>query len=93
MAALFPSFIMTHRFPLPLPFLAHRALAAFLAICFLRLGEIVFMRTLADFRPIAAKYSDSFLSIMLRILYATVEHLYRVMMQLIRYCNWLNDSP
>jgi len=58
---------MTHRFPLPLSFLAHRALAAFLAICFRRLAETVFSRTLADFRPIAAKYSDSFLSIMIAV--------------------------
>jgi hypothetical protein len=48
----------------PLRFrLAHRAFAAFLAICFRRLAEIVFIRTFADLRPIAAKYSDSFLSI------------------------------
>jgi hypothetical protein len=42
---------------------AHRAFAAFLAICFRRLAEIVFILTFADLRPIAAKYSDSFLSI------------------------------
>jgi hypothetical protein len=48
----------------PLRFgLAHRAFAAFLAICFRRPAETVFIRTLADLRPIAAKYSDSFLSI------------------------------
>jgi hypothetical protein len=52
----------------PLRFrLAHRDLAAFLAICFRRLAETVFIRTLADFRPIAAKYSDSFLSIIARL--------------------------
>jgi hypothetical protein len=49
----------------PLRFrLAHRAFAAFLAICFRRLAETVFIRTFADLRPIAAKYSDSLLSIM-----------------------------
>jgi hypothetical protein len=42
---------------------AHRALAAFRAIYFRRLAEIVFIRTFADLRPMAAKYSDSFLSI------------------------------
>jgi hypothetical protein len=42
---------------------AHRAFAAFRAICFRRLAETVFIRTFADLRPIAAKYSDSFLSI------------------------------
>lgn len=45
--------------------LAHRALASFLAICFRRLAETVFIRTLAEFRPIAAKYFDNFLSIMI----------------------------
>jgi hypothetical protein len=44
--------------------LAHRARAAFFAICFRRLAETVFIRTFADLRPMAAKYSDSFLSSM-----------------------------
>jgi hypothetical protein len=58
-AALF-SFMVIH----PLRFrLAHRAFAAFRAICFRRLAETVFIRTFADLRPIAAKYSDSCLSI------------------------------
>jgi hypothetical protein len=43
--------------------LAHLAFAAFRAICFRRLAEIVFIRTFADLRPMTAKYSDSFLSI------------------------------
>jgi hypothetical protein len=48
----------------PLRFcLAHRAFAAFRAICFRRLAETVFIRAFADLRPIAAKYSDSLLSI------------------------------
>jgi hypothetical protein len=48
----------------PLRFrLAHLAFAAFRAICFRRLGEIFFILAFADLRPIAAKYSDSFLSI------------------------------
>jgi hypothetical protein len=42
---------------------AHLAFAAFLAICFRRIGEIVFILTFADLRPRAAKYSDSSLSI------------------------------
>jgi hypothetical protein len=52
----------------PHPFrfrLAHRALAAFRAICFRRLAEIVFIRTFADLRPMAAKYSDNFWSIII----------------------------
>jgi hypothetical protein len=52
----------------PHPFrfrLAHRALAAFRAICFRRLGESVFIRTFADLRPMAAKYSDNFWSIII----------------------------
>jgi hypothetical protein len=49
----------------PLRFLlAHRAFAALRAICFRRRAETVFILTFADLRPIAAKYSDSFLSIM-----------------------------
>jgi len=49
----------------PLRFrLTQRAFAAFLAICFRRLAETVFILTFADLRPMAAKYSDSFLSIM-----------------------------
>ena len=56
----------------PLRFrLDHRALAAFRAICFRRLAEIVFIRALADFRPMAAKYSDSFLSIIICIVVAS----------------------
>jgi hypothetical protein len=52
----------------PLRFrLAHRAFAAFRAICFRRLAESVFIRTFADFRPNMAKYSDSFLSIIARL--------------------------
>jgi hypothetical protein len=47
--------------------LAHRAFAAFRAICFRRLAESVFIRTFADLRPMAAKYSDSFLSIMFTV--------------------------
>jgi hypothetical protein len=43
--------------------LAHRALAAFRAICFRRLAETDFILAFADFRPNMAKYSDSFLSI------------------------------
>jgi hypothetical protein len=43
---------------------AHRAFAAFRAICFRRLAETVFILTFADLRPMAAKYSDSLLSIM-----------------------------
>ena len=61
----------------PHPFrfrLAHRAFAAFRAICFRRLAEIVFIRTFADLRPIAAKYSDNFRSIIICIVYAAVEH-------------------
>jgi hypothetical protein len=42
---------------------AHRAFAAFRAICFRRLAETVFILAFADFRPNMAKYSDSFLSI------------------------------
>jgi len=54
------SFMVIH----PLRFRwAHRALAAFRAICFRRRAETDFIRAFADLRPIAAKYSDSFLSI------------------------------
>jgi hypothetical protein len=42
---------------------AHRAFAAFRAICFRFLGENNFIFALADFLPSAEKYSDSFLSI------------------------------
>jgi hypothetical protein len=49
----------------PLRFrLAHLAFAAFRAICFRRLAETVFIRTFADLRPIAAKYSDNCRAIM-----------------------------
>ena len=61
--------IYPFRFPL-----AHRAFAAFRAICFRRLAEIVFIRTFADLRPIAAKYSDNLRSIIICIVYAAVEH-------------------
>jgi hypothetical protein len=67
--------------------LAHRALAAFRAISFRRLAEIVLIRTFADLRPIAAKYSDSFLSIIIRIVYAAVEHVKAVVRR------WTQNRP
>jgi hypothetical protein len=54
--------------------LAHRALAAFRATFFRCLAVSVFIRTFADLRPIAEKYSDNFLSIIISIVYAAVEH-------------------
>ena len=58
------SFIVIH----PLRFrLVHLVFAAFRAICFRRLAETVFILTFADLRPRAAKYSDSFLSIILAL--------------------------
>jgi hypothetical protein len=42
---------------------AHRTFAAFLAISFRFFGDKSFIFALADFRPSAEKYSDSFLSI------------------------------
>jgi hypothetical protein len=52
----------------PLRFcLAHLAFAAFRAIFFRRLAETDFILAFADFRPSAAKYSDSFLSIIARL--------------------------
>jgi len=48
------------------------------------LAETVFILTLADFRPIAAKYSDNFLAIITTI-YAAVEHLEAANTMLLRY--------
>ena len=65
------SFMAIH----PLRFrLAHRAFAAFRAICFRRLAETDFIRAFADFRPNMAKYSDSLLSNIAQIVYQAAEH-------------------
>jgi hypothetical protein len=55
-------------------FFFHRVRAALRAISLRRFAEIVFIRTFADLRPIAEKYSESFLSIILHIVYYAAEH-------------------